>query len=202
MNDRTGDRTFEPGRYLRSFRGSEYLEVKWRVVWLRSEHPEATIETEMVKQSAPTSRGEPGMAIFRARVAIPGAGEATGWGSETSSDFRDYIEKAETKALGRALAALGYGTQFCEDFTIPEVEANGAGAKTTGAPDAKPAASAKKLASEPQLRAIFSLGRDVLKLDEVAVETHARERFGRETSELTRREASELISELRGDVAA
>jgi hypothetical protein len=49
-------------------------------------------------------------------VAIPGAGEATGWGSETADDFEDYIEKAETKALGRALAALGYGTQFCEDF--------------------------------------------------------------------------------------
>jgi hypothetical protein len=31
-------------------------------------------------------------------------------------DFHDYIEAAETKALGRALAALGYGTQFCQDF--------------------------------------------------------------------------------------
>ena len=28
----------------------------------------------------------------------------------------DYIEAAETKAIGRALAALGYGTQFCSDF--------------------------------------------------------------------------------------
>ena len=49
-------------------------------------------------------------------VSIPGGGSATGWGSESSGDFRDYLEKAETKAIGRALAALGFGTQFCPDF--------------------------------------------------------------------------------------
>ena len=27
----------------------EYLEVKWRLLWLRTEHPEAIIETELVK---------------------------------------------------------------------------------------------------------------------------------------------------------
>ncbi len=30
--------------------------------------------------------------------------------------FSDYIEKAETGAIGRALAALGYGTQFAPEF--------------------------------------------------------------------------------------
>lgn len=44
----------------------------------------------------------------------PAGAEATGHGSETPRDFSDYIEKAETKAIGRALAALGYGTQFVE----------------------------------------------------------------------------------------
>jgi hypothetical protein len=54
----------------------------------------------------------PDSAIFRATVTIPGAGSATDYGSETPKDFGDYIEKAATKALGRALAQLGYGTQF------------------------------------------------------------------------------------------
>ena len=31
---------------------------------------------------------------------------------ETKKDFSDHTEKAETSAVGRALAMLGYGTQF------------------------------------------------------------------------------------------
>jgi len=100
---------FDPSRYLTKVGSSDYLEVKWRLVWLRETHPDASIETEMV------SNGDQ-MAVFRAKVSIPGGGSATGWGSEGYNDFRDFLEKAETKALGRALAALGFGTQFCSDF--------------------------------------------------------------------------------------
>ncbi len=102
-------RVFEPGRYLTKVGGADYLEVKWRLVWLREVHPDAVIETELVSHVGQD-------AIFRARVTVPGGGSATGFGSEAYDDFRDYIEKAETKALGRALAALGFGTQFCPDF--------------------------------------------------------------------------------------
>src|SRR5215204_2700591 len=100
---------FDPSRYLTKVGASDYLEVKWRLVWLREAHPDATIDTELVSH-------DDGMAVFRARVAIPGGGSASGFGSEGYNDFRDYLEKAETKALGRALAALGFGTQFCPDF--------------------------------------------------------------------------------------
>jgi hypothetical protein len=41
-----------------------------------------------------------------------GAQKCAGHGSESKRDFGDFIEKAETKAVGRALAMLGYGTQF------------------------------------------------------------------------------------------
>jgi uncharacterized protein YbdZ (MbtH family) len=102
---------FDPTQYLSNFDGRDYLEVKWRVMWLRHEHPDARMSTEIVQHNE-----EGGFALFRAEVEIPGGGKATGWGSETVRDFHDYIEAAETKAVGRALAALGYGTQFCHDF--------------------------------------------------------------------------------------
>lgn len=100
---------FDPGQHLSTIKGQEYLEVKWRLAWLRAEQPEATIETELVSHVDDR-------AIFSAKVQLPEGGSATGWGSETASSFGNYIEKAETKAIGRALAALGFGTQFCQDF--------------------------------------------------------------------------------------
>src|SRR3954468_13855865 len=102
---------FDPTQYLSNFDGRDYLEVKWRLLWLRSQHPDARITTEIVQHNE-----EGGFALFRAEVEVPTGGKATGWGSETVRDFHDYIEAAETKAIGRALAALGYGTQFCTDF--------------------------------------------------------------------------------------
>lgn len=101
---------FDPTPYLRQLRGrggGDYLDVKWRLLWLRKEHPDAEIVTEMVEH-------DPQMAIFKATVTIPTGGKATGYGSETASDFPDFIEKAETKAIGRALNALGYGVQFSD----------------------------------------------------------------------------------------
>lgn len=80
---------FDPSEKLVNLGGKGmYLEVKWRLVWLRREHPDALIETELVKL-------EERDAIFKARVTIPNGGGATGWGSESASDFRDFIEKAE-----------------------------------------------------------------------------------------------------------
>jgi len=109
---------FDPSRHLRQLRGkggaSDYLDVKWRLVWLRSEHPDAHIATEHVTITSD-------LAIFKARVTIPDGGSATGYGSETARDFGDFIEKAETKALGRALIALGYGTQFAQEFGEDDV---------------------------------------------------------------------------------
>jgi hypothetical protein len=103
--------SFDPTPYLRQLRGrggsQDYLDVKWRLLWLRREHPDAEILTEHVQidQTA---------AIFKATVTLPSGGKATGYGSETAGDFGDFIEKAETKAIGRALNALGYGAQFGE----------------------------------------------------------------------------------------
>ncbi len=103
---------FDPTPYLRQLRGrggaQDYLDVKWRLLWLRREHPAAEIVTEHVRIDETS-------AIFKATVMLPTGGKATGYGSETAGDFGDFIEKAETKAIGRALNALGYGAQFAEE---------------------------------------------------------------------------------------
>lgn len=99
--------TFDAESRLVQIGGKDYLQVQDRLLWLRTEAPDSQIETSLVEVT-------PQVAIFRAEVIriIDGViqGKATGYGSETPSDFRDYIEKAETKAIGRALGALGYGT--------------------------------------------------------------------------------------------
>ena len=105
----TGGGKFDAANYLVNLKGKQYLEVKWRLVWLRSECPDATIATDLI-------RLDEGFAVFKAEVSLPNGGTATGYGSETVKDFGDFIEKAETKAIGRALGALGFGTQFTEDW--------------------------------------------------------------------------------------
>lgn len=100
---------FDPGRYLTKISGKDYLEVKWRLVWIRTNEPDAKIETQLVSVTEQ-------QAIFKATVTLSSGAVATGYGSETPRDFGDFIEKAETKAVGRALGMLGYGTQFSYDF--------------------------------------------------------------------------------------
>lgn len=196
---------FEAGKYLTDLNGRDYLEVKWRLLWLRTEHPDAVIETKLMKL-------ETGLALFRARVTIPSAGVASGWGSETADDFEDYIEKAETKALGRALAALGFGTQFCEDFDFSAEHRNaGEHRDTPQRPDrrhrvvdAPVAASSLKVAREgdsgratsSQLNAINAIAR-AHEVGESTLEEHCRAAFGCAPSELSKRNASLFIDLLR-----
>lgn len=142
MNDHQNEqqtRDFVPAEHLiqlKSKQGSQdYLPVQWRLVWFRSECPHGTIETEEVevnldrvieaeayvwnaekRRSEKVTKQARGYARFRAVVTDGKGGKATGTGSECAADFGDYIEKAETKAIGRALAALGYGTQFAPEL--------------------------------------------------------------------------------------
>ncbi len=107
---------FDPNAHLRNLKGQMYLDVKWRLLWLREDHPNARISTDLV-----TYREDQQMWVFKAVVIIPDKGSATGHGQETERDFpAGACEKAETKSIGRALAALGYGTQFALDRDASE----------------------------------------------------------------------------------
>jgi hypothetical protein len=148
MNDQSNEqgreelkrtRTFNPNDHLmqlKSKQGSQdYLPVQWRLVWFRQDHPEGTIETEIVhldldketeeetyvwnnekRRSEKVVKTANGVAIFRATVKDGEGGVATGTKMEKAASFSDFLEKAETGSIGRALAALGYGTQFAPEL--------------------------------------------------------------------------------------
>lgn len=94
---------------LRDLRGQDYLDVKWRYVWMREERSLWGIETEFVTLTDT-------YAIAKATVKDEsGRIIATAHKREDKAHFADFLEKAETSAAGRALAMCGYGTQFCGD---------------------------------------------------------------------------------------
>ncbi len=191
----TASPSFDPGRHLSLVSGKDYLEVKWRLVWLRSEHPDATIETELVTHAN-------GEAIFRALVSIPGGGSATGWGSEDAQGFGDYIEKAETKAIGRALAALGFGTQFCADFDfgasagrVVDSPVAMAPTRMSDGPGERNRATSDIEATDRQRNLIQSLARD-LKISGSALDELSRDLTNAPLVGISRKNASKVIDVL------
>jgi hypothetical protein len=109
----------------------DYLEVKFRLVMFREKYPHGRITTEEVCVDL-----DRGYARFKATIEDGEGGLATGYGTETKAGFTDYVERAETRALGRSLAALGFGTQFvgADLDELPHVA--DAPVTTTAAPDA------------------------------------------------------------------
>lgn len=131
---------FNPNEHIMQIKNkggaSDYLPVQWRIVWFRSECPNGTIDTEEVyvdldreveeeqyvwnnekRKSEKVVKRAKGYARFKATITDGKGGRATGTKSETAASFPDYIEKSETGAIGRALAALGYGTAAAPELT-------------------------------------------------------------------------------------
>jgi len=94
-----------------SLKGKDYLEVKWRLVWMREEHPNWTIETQVKIEY--DKKFSVGFAIIRDDT---GRALASAHKFENEAGFSDFIEKSETGAIGRALALCGYGTQFAQEL--------------------------------------------------------------------------------------
>jgi hypothetical protein len=102
-----------------SVRGASYIDVANRVEWFLNDCEKNGWRHELIVEELAHEFDR--FATFKATVTVFGSGEesgdyrvvkrATGHGSETPGDFKDYYEKAETKAIGRALGFLGYGTE-------------------------------------------------------------------------------------------
>ena len=92
--------------------GQQYLPVSARIVWFRQERPDWGIHTEPLEINH-----EKQYAIFRASIYnAEGKLMATGTKKEDVKGFGDFIEKAETGSVGRALALCGFGTQFAPEL--------------------------------------------------------------------------------------
>lgn len=99
---------------LLDLKGKNYLQVPHRIVWFCEEKPNWSIETtcEVAADSfcvmLATIKDENGRLVRTARKR------------EDKTHFQDFMEKAETGAIGRALALLGYGTQFAIELDESE----------------------------------------------------------------------------------
>lgn len=98
---------------IMNLKGKPYLQVAHRLVWFREENPLGRIRTECLERTDK-------FVIYKAYISVPNEkGEyielADGVKREDYAHFGDAEEKASTGAIGRALALLGYGTQFTAD---------------------------------------------------------------------------------------
>lgn len=130
-------RSFNPNDYMMDLRGKDYLPVAPRLAWVNHDQENGNvvplskggalhISTEMLQYGPEkvTVRGkeiETLSCVFRATVTVYDTDGAvvkcaTSHKRQTQQDFADFVEKAETGAIGRALAAAGYGTIQSLDF--------------------------------------------------------------------------------------
>jgi hypothetical protein len=184
-----------PGRGRGQY-GGAYLPTRQRMLWFRAEHPNGSIETEIVKLTDDLAvfKASVGYPIYTPRLS-PEEGQwvdyvkCVGHGSETKGDFPDYIEKAETKAIGRALAAAGFGTEAA----FEESEGRPADAPVTPkVPELKQGG----MSTQNQLKQLSDLV-IALKMQET-IGPHITNEYGvDDTTFLTFDEARELIARLR-----
>lgn len=95
---------------LTSLKGKDYLMVAYRIQWMNEvvENFEITTDFPLVNDEQTIARAKVSIMDKEGKVLK----SATATKRETKKDFSDHTEKAETSAIGRALALLGFGTQF------------------------------------------------------------------------------------------
>lgn len=124
------------GDYI-DLKGKKYLPARRRVQWFRGDHPDWTINTSVVDMDFSA-----GYAVIRAEV-LDDTGRliASGMKTETKAGFGDFVEKAETGAIARAVAIAGYGTEDALDLDEGERIADSPVARRNDAPDGRVPAS-------------------------------------------------------------
>lgn len=182
------DTKFNPNEHIENIKGKPYLPVQWRLVWFREERPDWGIHTKIEKEF------EDG-AIMKASILNElQVVVATAHKMETKTGFKDYLEKAETGAVGRALAMVGYGTQFSPDLEEGDRLAD-APVKTNYA-SATPPAKIDKKATKPQKGMFFAIA-EVKGYDGDTAKKMAKKKFNLESfNDITGKQVNEAIDGL------
>ena len=103
---------------IMQLKGKDYLQVAYRVLWFRELHPDWSIETDIVYRDEKyalvraTIKNESGRIMAQAHKDC------------SLASFREFVVKAETGAIGRALGLVGCATQFCTQDLDEEPEEN------------------------------------------------------------------------------
>lgn len=95
---------------LTNLKGKDYLMVAYRIQWMNEVTSNFDIQTEFLKIDEEETIARAKVILFNEEGKVIKSATATK--RETKKDFSDHTEKAETSAIGRALAMLGFGTQF------------------------------------------------------------------------------------------
>ena len=95
---------------LMNLKGKDYMMVAYRLVWLVDDVPNYTVKTQFLSMSEDKAVCQSEVSILDKEGKVIKSATATK--AEDKKGFPDFIEKAETGSIGRALAILGFGTQF------------------------------------------------------------------------------------------
>ena len=99
---------------MMSLKGKPYMQVAHRLIWFTEEVPSYSTTTEFISITEEYTVAKVTVTIWEKNAAgyQQASKSATATKREDKKSFADHTEKAETGALGRCLALLGYGTQY------------------------------------------------------------------------------------------
>lgn len=95
---------------LLNLKGKKYLMGAYRLQWLNEEVERFTISTEFLQMTDTHAIARSTINIYNSEGILLKSATATK--REDAKHFPDFLEKAESAASFRALACLGYGTQY------------------------------------------------------------------------------------------
>lgn len=110
---------FNPADFTRQLPNDDgtmslYLDVKYRLLWFRLHRPNGKIEPEIIHVDDKSAVVCCKLYADRNDAPDQYLAKSSAQRFVSQDRFGDrYLETAETAAMGRVLAAAGYGTQFC-----------------------------------------------------------------------------------------
>lgn len=149
MSDRQGPvESADPRQALRTLiergEGASASATMLRVMWLRQDHPAASVSTEAVHLNETTI-------VVRATISVPQGGNGSGLAAATVEDLSEWaeaVERTETNAISRALDTLGYLLERASAMT-PVAQARSQPQPHLGPPQQQPQPQPQQPAHAP-----------------------------------------------------